>query len=183
MKIILIVVTLCFPLVTFSQVDICKCAENSLNKESGQRIVQSKLYTIGKNERSNSALLVSVRRIDSVYYLYIISQLPDCAGPKTSVEFTTTAGNKLKKPHIGDVDCGVSVDWLGTTTEVRNVIKLEVNEPLIKSGGLTNIRLMSSEHYASIKIAMPFNLKTVFDCVDKKFNEEAKTKPKQGIQN
>lgn len=184
MKITLIACTLCFPLVAIAQVDICKCAENSRDESTGQRIVQSKFYTIGKNERSNSALLASVRRIDSVYYLYIISQLPGCTGDKTSVTFKLTDGKTIARSHIGEVDCGETVFvYDGIPYGSSSVIKILADDKTIRGGGLTGIRLHSTEKYANIKMAMPFNLKTIFDCVDKTFAGEAKSKPKQGIQN
>ena len=164
-----------------AQVDYCKCAENSLDPVSGQRIVQSKFYTVGRNQKTNSALLVSVRRIDSLYYLYIESQLlQDCTGPGTVVAFTTTAGEVIKKNHIGDVDCGETSIY---STRTPTVIKILVEEEMIRKGGLTKIRLSSKEHYEDIKIQMPFNLRTVFDCVDETFAKETKRKPKKGLEN
>lgn len=166
-----------------AQVDICKCAENSRDPVTGQRIVQSKFYTVGKNERSNSALLVSVRRIDSLYYLYVVSQLPDCVGTTTIVEFKTTAEQSIKKDHIGEVDCGGMYVIYGYAGMTASVIKTLIDDEKIRKGGLTGIRLSNSEHYANIKMAMPFNLRTVFDCVDATFAKETKKKPKQGLEN
>jgi len=166
-----------------AQVDRCKCAENSLDPATGQRIVQSKFYSVGKNEKSNGVLEVSVRRIDSLYYLYMISHLADCAGPTTLVTFTTTAGEVIKKKHIGNVDCGETFYLYGINTQLPNVIKILIEEEIIRKGGLTRIRLSSSERYENIKLSMPFNLRTVFDCVDETFAKETKHKPKKGLEN
>lgn len=166
-----------------AQVDRCKCVENSLDKSTGQRIVQSKFYSVGKNEKSNGVLEVSVRRIDSLYYLYMISHLAECAGPTTLVTFTTVAGQVIKKKHIGNVDCGETFYLYGLNVETPNVIKTRIDEEMIRKGGLTRIRLSSSERYENIKLSMPFNLRTVFDCVDETFAKEAKRKPKKGLEN
>lgn len=184
-----LVITVCatcallIPFAARAQVDQCKCAENSLDQSTGQRIVQSKFYTVGKNERSNSALLVSVRRIDSLYYLYIVSQLSDCTGTTTKVEFKTTTGESIKMDHVGEVDCGGLYVIYGYAGMTESVIKTLIDDEKVRKGGLTGIRLSNSEHYANIKMSMPFNLRTVFDCVDATFAKEAKSKPKQGLEN
>lgn len=167
-----------------AQVDICRSAENSLDPVTGQRIVQSEFYRVGKNARNNIFLLASVRRIDSLYYLYIVSQLPGCAGETTSVTFTTTAGQTIKRGHLGEVNCG-ETEWViyGIPYNSTGVIKILVDEEAIRKHGLSQIRLTSSENYTDINLSMPFNLRTVFDCVDQTFMGKAKGKPKRGINN
>jgi len=186
MKYLVFLILLCAAVPSVAQVDVCKCAENSLDPVSGQRIVQSKFYSVGKNEKSNGVLEVSVRRIDSLYYLYMISHLVDCSGPTTLVTFTNTAGEVIKKKHIGNVDCGEYFSiygGYGFDGKTPNVIKLLIDEEMIRKGGLTRIRLSSSDRYENIKLGMPFNLRTVFDCVDQTFAKPAKRKPKKGLEN
>ncbi|MEJ1239585.1 hypothetical protein WBG78_15720 [Chryseolinea sp. T2] len=174
MKVVLALPVLLWSTLSLAQVDKCKCVENTTDSFTGHRIVQTKFYTIGKTERSNSAFIVAVRRVDSVYFLHVISPMTDCVGPDTEVSFKTSAGQVISFNHFGDVDCGSTVVVAGASAHVNSTIRITVDNELVRKGGLSMVRVSNREHYTNVNLPMPMNLRTVFDCADVTFNKPAR---------
>lgn len=151
----------------------CKCTDNTIDSFTGNRIVKTKFYSIGKTESGNSDVKIAVRRVNDTYFMFISSPLAyDCAAESTEVQFKDITGNIFTTHHVGEIDCGGSV-WVGNVrSQIPPMLIVPINEEQIRKNALSMMRVSSREHYSNVILTMPMTLKTIFDCADVTFMEK-----------
>lgn len=166
MKSALLVIFVAGAISATAQVGKCKCTQNLIDSFTGNRIVQTKAYQIGKTERGDRPFFVTVRRVNDKYFLQFTSPTHDCASKDTEVSFKTVAGQVATSTHFGDYDCGRTSVLEGYSYKSKPVVKISADDELIRKSGLAMIRISNKESFANVNLTMPMNLKVVFDCVD-----------------
>ena len=150
-----------------AQVTKCKFEVNEFDSFSGSRIVKTKFMNIGQPEKVWYNTKVSVRKVDSTYFLFVTGIAGACvSNHDTEVSFKTVTGEIYSLKHIGEVDCGTTVYVGAASAQSQPIIYIQVTEDKIRTLGLSMLRITQGQVYQNVKISMPFALKQIFDCVD-----------------